>query len=108
MKKLMVYLDDNMHEDLRLLAFRKRTTMAALIRYAVGRTFEDEMDVLAGERALEEYAADPAAAVTLDEYMEGRGIALQDRSQPARAAGSRRVAEGRGPAYRPRPRAPGR
>jgi hypothetical protein len=108
MKKLMVYLDDDRHEDLRLLAFRKRTTMAALIRHALDRTFEDELDAIGGERALEEYAANPAAAVTLDEYMEGRGIALQDRSQPARAAGSRRVAEGRGPAYRPRPRAPGK
>ncbi len=26
--KLMVYLDEDMHEDLRALAFRKKTTMA--------------------------------------------------------------------------------
>ncbi len=47
MKKLMVYLDEEMHEDLRLLAFRKRTTMAALVRYALDKTFEDDLDIIA-------------------------------------------------------------
>ena len=37
MKKLMIYLDEEMHEELRLLAFRKRTTMAALVRHALDR-----------------------------------------------------------------------
>jgi hypothetical protein len=103
MKKLMVYLDNDMRDDLRLLAFRKRTTMAALVRYALDKTFEEEMDVIAGERALEEYAASPAAAVTLDEYLEKRGIALQSGVEPARRTRSRQVAEGRRPTYRARP-----
>jgi hypothetical protein len=100
MKKLMIYLDEERHEDLRQLAFRKRTTMAALIRYAVDKTFEDEMDAIAGERALEEYAADPTSAVSLDEYMEKRGIAVQSGSGSPRASRSRRVADGAGPTYR--------
>lgn len=103
MKKLMVYLDDDMHEDLRILAFRKRTTMAALIRYALDKTFEDELDAIAGERALEEYAANPQVAVTLEEYMEKRGIALQSRVEPPRRARSKRVAEERGRPYRAGP-----
>jgi hypothetical protein len=100
MKKLMIYLNEDVHEDLRQLAFRKRTSMAALVRYAVDKTFEDELDVIAGERALEEYAADPTQAVTLDEYMERRGIVLSSGAEPARGARSRKVAERPGRAYR--------
>ena len=73
MKKLMIYLNEDVHEDLRQLAFRKRTSMAALVRYAVDKTFEDELDVIAGERALEEAARDPSSTMTLDEYLEKRG-----------------------------------
>jgi hypothetical protein len=100
MKKLMVYLDEDMHEDLRRLAFGKRTTMAALVRYALDKTFEDDLDVIAGERALEEYARDPSRAVTLDEYLERRGIAVSDRSEPKGRARPRQVADRRGRAYR--------
>lgn len=106
MKKLMVYLDEEMHEDLRVLAFRKRTTMAALVRYALDKTFEDELDALVAERSLEEYAANPEAAITLEEYMQRRGIAIQNTAEPARRTGHRRVAEeGRRP-YRTGPGRP--
>jgi len=72
MKKLTAYLDDGFHEDLKILAFRKRTTMAALARFAMDRTFEDELDVIAGERALEEAARDPSSMMTLEEYKARR------------------------------------
>ena len=68
MKKLMVYLDEDMHEDLRELAFRKKTTMAALVRYALDKTFEDELDVIAAERALDEAARDPSSTMSWEEY----------------------------------------
>ncbi|MDI6857101.1 MAG: DUF6290 family protein [Dehalococcoidia bacterium] len=100
MKKLMVYLDDETHEDLRQLAFRKRTSMAALIRYAVDKTFEDELDIAAAERALEEYASNPNAAITLDEYLEKRGIVLSSAAESPGRARPGRVAEGRRPSYR--------
>jgi len=74
MKKLMVYLDDDTHEDLRILASRKRTTMAALVRYALDKTFEDDLDVIAGQRALEEAARDPSSTITLEEYRARRGL----------------------------------
>ena len=106
MKKLMIYLDGEMHESLRLLAFRKRTTMAALVRYALGKTFEDELDAIAAEQALEEYAANQEAAVTLEEYMQRRGIAVQDRPEPARRARLGRVAEERRRPYRADPGGP--
>ena len=81
MKKLMVYLDQDMHEDLRVLAFHKKTTMAALVRYALDKTFEDELDAIAGERALEEAARDPASTMSWEEYKRQRA------SRDIRAAG---------------------
>jgi len=72
MKKLMIYLDDEVHEDLRELAFRRRTTMAALVRYAVDKTFEDELDVIAGERSLEEAIRDPSSSMSWEEYKAQR------------------------------------
>ncbi len=81
MKKLMVYLDEDMHEDLRQLAFRKKATMAALVRYALDKTFEDELDLIAAERALEEAARDPSGTVSWEEFK------AQLASRDVRAAG---------------------
>ena len=71
-KKLMVYLDDELHEDLKVLALRRKTTMAALVRYALDKTFEDEMDIIAGERALEEALRDPGSTMSWEEYKAQR------------------------------------
>ena len=57
-KKLSVYMHADMHEDLKALAFQKKTTMAALVRYALDKTFEDDLDDISSRRALEEAAAD--------------------------------------------------
>ena len=95
--KLMVYLDEDMHEDLRALAFRKKTTMAALVRYALDKTFEDDLDAIAAERALEEAARHPEDIVTLEEYMEQRGLAVPSRADSARPPRTRKVAEPRRP-----------
>jgi len=94
-KKLMVYLDEDMHEDLRELAFRKKTTMAALVRYALDKAFEDELDDISSLRALEEAAQHPEEVVTLEEYMEQRGLALPSRPYAARQARPRKVADSR-------------
>ena len=72
MKKLMVYLDEDMHEDLRQLAFRKKATMAALVRYALDKTFEDDLDLISSERALDEAARDPQSTMSWEEYKAQR------------------------------------
>ncbi len=95
MKKLMVYLDEDVHEDLRALAFQKRTTMAALVRYALDKTFEDELDAMAADRALEEAARHPEEMVTLEEYLEQRGLAVPSRTYATRSPRPRKVAESR-------------
>ena len=79
MAKLLVYMDDDWHEDLKELAHRKKTTMAALVRHAIDKTFEDELDAISAERGWDEYLADPSSAITLDEYLKERGIVLPDR-----------------------------
>jgi predicted DNA-binding protein len=74
MKKLNVQLDDELYDDMKTLSVRKRTTMAALVRYAVDKTFEDDLDVIAGERALEEAERDPSSTTTLEEYLARRSL----------------------------------
>ncbi len=77
MKKLMVYLDDDCHEDLRALAFKKRTTMAALVRKAIEKTYDEDLDVLEAERELERFTQDPSTAISLEEYLEKRRHAVR-------------------------------
>jgi hypothetical protein len=77
MKKLLVYLDDDFHEDLKELAHRKKKSMGALIRYALDKTFEDELDVIGGHHALEEAARDPSSTMSWEEFkaqLAARGV----------------------------------
>ncbi len=72
MKKLLVYLDEDLHEDLKELAHRKKTSMSELVRYALDATFEDDLDVIAGEHALEEAARDPSSMSSWEDYKAAR------------------------------------
>jgi len=96
MKKLLVYMDDDFHEDLKELAHRKKTTMAALVRYALDATFEDDLDVIGGERALEEALRDPSSTITLDEYLEKRGIEIPRTTSSKGRASTRQASRARG------------
>jgi len=82
MKRLLVNLDDDMYEDLRRLAFEKNVPMAKLVRFAIDKTFEDELDRIGGMRGLEEYAMDPGVAMTLDEFLESRNRGISRRTAP--------------------------
>jgi hypothetical protein len=95
MKKLMVYLDDDFHEDLKELAHRKKTSMAALVRYAVDRAFEDELDEISSARAFEEMMVSARENMTLEQYMERRGLALPHRDVNEGSTGPGQVAERR-------------
>ena len=79
MAKLLVYMDDERHQDLKELAHRHKTTMADLVRYAIDKTFEDQLDVISGERSLEEYLGDPSSAVSLDDLLREMDVALPNR-----------------------------
>ena len=80
LRKLVVSVYDEVYGDLQALAFRKRTPMAALVRYALDRTFEGALDVIGGERALEEAAKDPSGSISWEEYKARRSRGVQAAS----------------------------
>jgi Arc/MetJ-type ribon-helix-helix transcriptional regulator len=97
MKKLLVYMDDDFHEDLKELAHRMKTSMSELVRYALDKTFEDDLDIIGANRAFEEYLADPSSATTLDEFLEKHGIALpSDHAKGGRQANGTLASAGQG------------
>ena len=83
MKRLIVSMDDEMYEALRHLAFEKNTQMAKLVRFAIDKAFEDDLDGIIGDMRLKEYLQDPSGSVTIEELMKEFGIELP-RRVPAR------------------------
>ena len=92
MAKLLVYLDDDRHIDLKELAHRHKTTMADLIRFAIEEAFEDDLDAIRGERRLEEHLKDQAGSVSLDDFVKEMGLALPSRPRKGSAARSKAAA----------------
>ena len=70
--RLTIRLDDDTQEDLRRLALRKKTSVAALVRYALDKTFENDLDDISSRRALEEAVRDPSSTISLEEYKKFR------------------------------------
>ena len=92
-KRLLVSMDEERYEDLRRLAYEKKASMADLVRYAIEKVFEDDLDAMAGQRGLEEYLRDPSQAVSIEELMKEFGIEVprrrtaKSRERNERAAG---------------------
>lgn len=72
MARLTISMDDDTRKDLRELAVQKKTTMAAIVRYALDETFEDDLDLIAAQRAFDEAARDPSSTMSLQEYTASR------------------------------------
>ncbi len=72
MARLTLSLSEDLHEDLRELGRQKKASVSALLRYALDRTFEDELDAIAGNRALEEALAHPGETMSWREYVASR------------------------------------
>ncbi|MBL7208583.1 MAG: ribbon-helix-helix protein, CopG family [Dehalococcoidia bacterium] len=73
MKKTMVYLDEEMHEGLRKLAFENNTSIAELVRQAVGLAYgEDIEDIKDMEAELARYKAQSGSAVEVGKYLRRR------------------------------------
>lgn len=68
MKRVLIYLPEELHESLREVAHRARASMSELIRVAIETTYEDELDAIEGEKGLEEYLADPSSAISWEEF----------------------------------------
>ncbi len=74
MKRFVMTLDEDMYDGLRHLALEKSVPMAKLVRFAIDKTFEDELDGFVGQRNLHEHLKDPSGSMTIQEYMASRGI----------------------------------
>ena len=73
MKKSMVYLSEETYEGLRKLAFEAKTSIAELIRRAVGIVYgEDIEDIQDMEQEITRYQAQPGTALELEEYLRRR------------------------------------
>jgi predicted transcriptional regulator len=79
MKRLLVTLPDDLHEQLRELAHQKHTTMSKLMRVAVETTFEDELDAVAGSIGLADFIADPGRGISIDELVARRRSAVRSK-----------------------------
>jgi hypothetical protein len=85
MKKMMVYLPDDVHEGLRQLAFDHRTSIAELIRRAVDAAYGEVLeDIRDAEAELASYRADPSSAISLEDF-----LAKLKRRAPRRARARR-------------------
>jgi phosphoribosylformylglycinamidine (FGAM) synthase PurS component len=91
-KRLLVNFDDETYDALRRLAFENNTQMAKLVRFALDKTFEDELDSIIGEMRLKEHLQDPSGSVTIEELMEEMGIELPRRVAPRSKERARRAA----------------
>ncbi len=76
MKRLLINLDDDMYDGLRRVAFDKNVPMAKLVRVAIGRAYEDEIDAALGMISFEESLRDPSSVMTLAEFMKGDAVEL--------------------------------
>jgi Family of unknown function (DUF6290) len=83
--RILVSIPDDLHSLLRELAVRHTTSMSKLILAAVEDTYEDEIDAIAGERALARHLADPSSSVSWDE-LKVRLRAQANASQQRRRA----------------------
>ncbi len=77
MKRILVSMPDELHELMRELALRKRTSVSKLVLAAVEDTYEDEIDVIAGEKGLAEYLANPDDSISIQDYIAKRRSAVR-------------------------------
>lgn len=73
MKRILVSMPDELHELMRELAVRKKTSVSRLVLAAVEDTYEDEIDVIAGEKGLADFLNDPNHGISLQELIARRG-----------------------------------
>lgn len=79
MKRLLITMPDDLHEELRELAHRRKTTMSRLVRVAVETVYEDDLDVISGELGLDDFLSDPDRGISIDELIERRRGAVRSQ-----------------------------
>ncbi|MEO8456171.1 MAG: DUF6290 family protein [Chloroflexota bacterium] len=67
MTRILVSIPDDLHDILKEVAVRKRASLSKLILAAIEDSYEDDIDAVAGERALAEDLADPSGSISFEE-----------------------------------------
>jgi predicted transcriptional regulator len=78
-KNITVYVDDEMHKLVGLLAEKHSTSMSRLVLAAIEDAYEDDIDSIAGERGLKEHLADPNSGINWDELKRQLKANLQTK-----------------------------
>jgi len=71
-KRASVYMPAELHDILREFAARKNASLSTVILAAIEDTYEDEIDLIAGELGLAEHLADPSSSVSLEALVAKR------------------------------------
>lgn len=77
MKRILVSMPEELHELMKELALRHKTSVSRLCLAAVEDTYEDQLDAIAADKGLEEYLADPSASITIEELIAKRRSAVR-------------------------------
>lgn len=77
MKRVLVTMPDELHEAFKELALRKKTSMSKLLLAAAEDVYEDDIDVIEGERGLEDFLSDPKRGISLEDYIAKRRGAVR-------------------------------
>ena len=73
MMRTMIYLENELHRRLKHLAVERHTSLAALIREAVGALYREDVDDLRiGKARLTEYLAHPERSIPYASYRTKR------------------------------------
>ncbi len=90
MTRILVSMPDELHDLMREIAVRNKTSMSKLILAAIEDTYEDDIDALAGERALSRHLADSSSSISWDELKNRLRAQAQASLQGQRANGAKR------------------
>lgn len=76
MYRTTVYLPANVHRAMKMMAAKKGTSMADLLREALVQFYEDVLDIKAADAALAQMKKHPETAIDAREYFaKRRGLA---------------------------------
>jgi len=73
MTRTMVYLEDQLHQNLKHLAVERHTSLAALIREAVASLYHEDLeDLRVGRKRRAEYLKHPERVISYERYRTER------------------------------------
>lgn len=70
MIRTTIYLPDNVHRGMKMMAAANGKSMADLLREALEQVYKDDLaDIHAADKSMREYRKNPKSAVSLEDYL---------------------------------------